>query len=73
MTHNLSVLEKDALGLPTSDRARLAEILLASLDKPDPNVDALWADEADVRVKAFDAGELKARPASEVFGKYKSQ
>jgi putative addiction module component (TIGR02574 family) len=60
-------LRKDALALPLVERAALAEALLSSLDRPDPRIDALWAQEAEDRLAAFDGGEMDAIPAEDVF------
>ena len=43
MSQDITLIEKEALNLPTADRAKLAERLLTSLDKPDPDIDRLWA------------------------------
>jgi putative addiction module component (TIGR02574 family) len=59
-------LRKDALALPPIERAALAEELLSSLDRPDPHMDALWAQEAEERIAAFEAGEMEAIPADDV-------
>lgn len=61
-------LEAEALKLDPKGRARLAERLLKSLDNlaPDEN-DRIWAEEAQRRAHAQDAGTLSARPAAEVF------
>ena len=53
--------------LPVVERAALAEALLSSLDRPDPQIDALWAREAEDRLIAFEAGEMEAIPAEDVF------
>ncbi len=59
---------KEALSLPPSERAEIAEHLLASLDPPSQEaIDALWAKEAEERLDAFDRGEFKAIPAKQVF------
>lgn len=71
MSQDITVIEKEALNLPTADRAKLAERLLTSLDKPDPDIDQLWIAEADARVEAYDSGQLGAAPADQVFGKYR--
>ncbi|MEA3241299.1 MAG: addiction module protein [Pseudomonadota bacterium] len=34
--------------------------LLFSLDKPDKEIDRLWAKEAEDRIDAYDQGKLKA-------------
>jgi putative addiction module component (TIGR02574 family) len=59
-------LRKDALALPPIERAALAEELLSSLDRPDASIDALWAQEAEERLAAFEAGEMEAIPAEDV-------
>ena len=40
----------------------------ATLDKPDPEISAAWADEAKDRLTAYRRGELAAVDESEVFG-----
>jgi len=62
-----SVLDQ-ALKLPANDRAALVDNLILSLDKPDPSLDAQWLREAEDRLAAYHAGELKAVDAEEVFG-----
>ncbi len=56
-----------ALALPAIDRAALVESLVASLDQPDASIDSAWAAEAEARLTAFDAGQIKAVPAEVVF------
>lgn len=72
LEHTEAILEQALLLSPT-DRAILAEKLLASLDRPDPAIDALWAEEIENRISAYEAGELKAVPAEEVIKKYKKK
>jgi putative addiction module component (TIGR02574 family) len=67
MAVNIEQVRKDALALPLIERAALAEELLSSLDRPDPQIDALWAQEAGERLTAFEAGEMEVIPAEEVF------
>jgi putative addiction module component (TIGR02574 family) len=67
MPANTEQLRKDALALPLVERAALAEELLSSLDRPDPRIDALWAKEAEDRLAAFEAGEMEATPAEDIF------
>ncbi len=56
-----------ALDLPPNDRAALVEGLIASLDKPDPMLDAMWLKESEDRLAAYRAGELDAIDAKSVF------
>lgn len=61
-------LEAAALSLEPKARARLDGRLLESLDELTPEENArLWAEEAEQRSAALDAGSLTARPAEEVF------
>ena len=60
-------LEREALSLDVTTRARLAQRLLASLDELSPaEAEALWAEEAERRLAAYDRGELEAVASEEV-------
>lgn len=61
---------KEALNLPATERAAVAEELLSSLDKPDPEIDQLWAQEAEARIDAADRGQIKTVSEEDVFEKY---
>ena len=66
-------LESKALKLPPRKRARLAERLLASLDKEsDPNAEARWLEEAERRLDELESGKVRGIPASEVIKKARS-
>jgi len=58
-------LEAIALSLSRSERARLAERLLASLDD-EAEVEEAWRDEVRRRLKAYRNGELESVSAEEV-------
>jgi putative addiction module component (TIGR02574 family) len=65
-------ITKVALSLPPRSRAKLAEKLLASLDdSTQPEIDALWAKEAENRVEELEHGQVKAIPVADVFRKLK--
>jgi len=53
--------------LPAFDRANLVEGLIASLDKPDPELDALWIKEAESRMAAYRSEDIEAIQADQVF------
>ena len=56
----------EALGLPATSRAALAEKLIASLDETeDPDADALWRQEIERREREIDEGKVKCIPADE--------
>lgn len=59
-------LEAEALALPETERVRLAQRLIASLDG-DQLLDRAWYDEAERRLAAVEAGRLPEVPADEVF------
>ena len=64
---DLNEILRAALSLDVRDRARLAEQLLASLDSlTEDEVERLWADEAERRLREFRAGRVSAVPAEEV-------
>jgi len=61
-------LTNEALKLGPVEKAELIERLLASFDQGRrKEIDALWAEEAESRVDAFDKGDIAASPAQEVF------
>jgi hypothetical protein len=47
--------------------------ILASLDEPDPNIDKLWANEAEDRLAAHRRSEIKAIPLEQVLAKYRGR
>jgi putative addiction module component (TIGR02574 family) len=68
MSDTLEELERQARSLSAEERARLAEMLLESLqDAPLAEIEAAWDREIEERVAAYDRGELQTHPAEEVF------
>jgi putative addiction module component (TIGR02574 family) len=62
---------KEALNLTPSEKAQLIDKLIASLDKPDKEIDELWAEEAEDRLDAYDQGRIKAISLERVLQKYR--
>ena len=60
------VLEQ-ALALKPDERFLLVEGILKSLDEPDKLLDALWAEEAEKRLRDYREGNLEGVPMEEVF------
>ncbi len=57
-----------ALQLSVEERAQLAGRLLLSLDEPsESEVESLWLEEAERRLKEFREGRVRSIPADEVF------
>jgi putative addiction module component (TIGR02574 family) len=69
MTARAEQVLSEALSLPPSERAQLAERLFSSLDISQKELDRLWAQEADSRIDAYDRGDIKAVCASDVYKK----
>ncbi len=59
--------------LPPVERAELVEGILQSLDATDPNLDQLWAEEAQDRLAAYRRGELEELDFDETLAKYASR
>lgn len=67
MSTSVEELAAQASRLSPDDRARLAELLLASLpDDTDDEVEAAWDQEIQRRVEQVRAGTAKLIPAEEV-------
>lgn len=61
-------LVKKALLLKPQDRFLLIESLIRSLDEPDTKIDAIWAEEAEKRLRAHREGKTAGVSYEEVFG-----
>jgi putative addiction module component (TIGR02574 family) len=70
MTAVAEKVMESAMTLSPVDRAELIERLFFSFDPaPDHRVDDAWKEEIESRINAYDAGKIKASPASEVFNR----
>lgn len=66
-TMDPTTIEREALHLPVSDRAKLAHKLLLSLeDMSEPEIEQAWLDEAERRAAEVDQGLVQLIPAEEV-------
>ena len=70
MNTRIQAITEEAERLPVSDRVRLVEHLLATLDKPDPEIDRAWAEECVRRRDRYLRGETTALDAEDVLAKY---
>jgi len=57
--------------LPDSEKIELVDSILMQLDKPDPEIDRIWADEARKRWQAYKSGEIEAVSYEQVMNKYR--
>ena len=63
---NKDILEM-ALKLKPEERFLIIEGLIKSIDEPDQTIDAIWAEEAEKRLKAYRDGKLQTISAEEIF------
>jgi len=62
-----AALAEQLLALPSGDRARMAELLLASLEAVEPDASAAWDTEIARRADDLKTGRVAGVPAAEVF------
>lgn len=72
MNEKAKALGEQARELNPQERIALVEDVLDSLDRPDPNIDQLWAAEAKERLAAYRRGELAATDLTDIVAKYRS-
>ena len=64
----IEILEEQIKELSSEERARLALLLLESLEpETEGDVEAAWLAEIEARLAAYDRGEVAAIPAEDVF------
>jgi putative addiction module component (TIGR02574 family) len=66
MTEPVKRLEAEALRLPPSERARLAEVLISSLGE-EAEIERAWKEEIERRLSELRTGSVKTIPAKDVF------
>jgi len=63
-------LASEIRALPEEEKFRLLDVILTDLDKPDPEIDRVWADEARKRWVAYKAGRFQTVSYEELMAKY---
>jgi len=71
MSSNADRLVSEIRELPDVDKLRLVDAILTDLDKPDPKVDRIWAEEARKRWAAYKAGRIPTVSYEEVMTKHR--
>ena len=69
-TTSQTIIEQ-AKQLSALEKIEVVDALLASVDKPDAEVDKQWANEAEDRLAAYRRGEVKALDLNQVLAKYR--
>jgi putative addiction module component (TIGR02574 family) len=58
MAKTVDRIAEEIHDLPDVEKLRLVDAILTDLDKPDPEIDRVWADEARKRWAAYKAGKI---------------
>ena len=69
MSTNADKLVSEIRDLPDSEKLRLVDAILSDLDKPDPEIDRVWANEARKRWAAYKEGRIPTVSYEEVISK----
>ena len=59
--------------LSDTEKLELVDSILIQLDRPDPEIDRIWADESRKRWLAYKSGKLESVPYDRVMGKYRTK
>ena len=57
--------------LPDTEKLAVVDSILLELDRPDPELDRIWADEARARWHAYREGRAAHVPYARVMAKYR--
>ena len=66
-------LASEIRDLPDAEKLRLVHAILTDLDKPDPEIDRIWAEEARKRWAAYKAGEIPTVAYADVMAKHRRE
>ncbi len=72
METQLEILESEALKLTPSERAALAQRLLASLDE-DSEIEEAWAAEIERRIAEVESGAVQVVPIAEALAQVRAK
>jgi len=73
MAATVEKLQEEIGLLDDVDKLRLVDAILADLDKPDPEIDQIWADEARRRWAAYKAGSIRTVSYEQVMSKHRDR
>ncbi len=71
MQQNTEDLLKQISKMPDIEKLKLVDSILIQLDKPDPEIDRIWKNEAVKRWKAYKQGQIAGIPYDEVMKKHR--
>jgi len=64
-------LSEKIKSLSPDEKLALVDLILTELDKPDPEIDRIWAEEARKRWEAYKSGKVETVPYEDVMKKYR--
>lgn len=67
---SVNKLAQQAIELRPTERIKLVEAILYSLDKPNPEIEKSWVAESEARYEAYKRGELDAIDWDEIKKRY---
>ena len=71
MAKNVDEITEAIRELPDIEKLRLVDTILSDLDKPDPEIDQVWADDARKRWAAYEGGEVPTVSYESVMAKHR--
>ena len=71
MTKAAKKIASDIHSLTDVEKLHIVDVILKDLDRPDPEIDRIWADEARKRWSAYKSGKLQSVSYQDVMSKYK--
>jgi putative addiction module component (TIGR02574 family) len=71
MAKKIEKLAEKIHELSDIEKLRLVEVILKELDKPDPEIDRVWAEEARKRWAAYKAGRVPTVSYESVMAKHR--
>ena len=71
MNSTSQAIIEQAKQLSALEKIEVVDALLASVDKPDKEIDKQWANEVEDRLAAYRRGEVKALDLNQVLAKYR--
>ena len=71
MAKTVDQLSAEIQELPDVEKLRLVDTILAELDRPDPEIDRVWAEEARKRWAAYKDGRISSVSYETVMAKHR--
>ena len=71
MAKSVDKLTEEIRELPDVEKMRLVDTILSDLDKPDPEIDRVWAEEARKRWAVYKAGKVPTVSYESVMAKHR--